>query len=144
MQATVALKQPLLRGERRPRVALVGRARTGKSTIFQVASSVAVRQERLAGLGAEGSTYEECVVELGLEQISLVDLPPLDSLHRLREGFAHAGLQPLDGRGLDVEGVAREAQGARAVEGDGRGGFGSSGHPGIVRRGSAGDDIVVR
>ena len=80
--ATVALKQPLLRGERRPRVALVGRARTGKSTIFQAASAVAVRHERLAG---DVSTYEECVVEVGLEQISLVALPPLDSLHRLSE-----------------------------------------------------------
>ena len=49
MDATVTLKQPLLRGERRPRVALVGRARTGKSTIFRAASSVAVRHERLAG-----------------------------------------------------------------------------------------------
>ncbi len=81
--ATIALKQPLLRGERRPRVALVGRARTGKTTLFRAASAVAVRQERLAG---EASTYEECVVELGLEQISLVALPPLDSLHRLSEG----------------------------------------------------------
>ena len=41
-----------------------------------------MRHERLAG---EVSTYEECVVELGLEQISLVALPPLDSLHRLSE-----------------------------------------------------------
>jgi len=82
VDATVTLKQPLLRGERRPRVALVGRARTGKTTIFRAASSVAVRHERLAG---DTSTYEECVVELGLEQISLVALPPLDSLHRLSE-----------------------------------------------------------
>lgn len=78
----IPLNQPLLRGARRPRVALVGRARTGKSTIFRAAASVAVHHERLAG---QASSYEDCVVGLGLEQISLVDLPPLDTLHRLRE-----------------------------------------------------------
>ena len=62
---------PLLRGERRPRVALVGRQRTGKSTIFRAASSAAPSQALLAG----ESAYEECLVGLGLEEISLVDLP---------------------------------------------------------------------
>ncbi|MDP2811206.1 MAG: ferrous iron transporter B [Rhodocyclaceae bacterium] len=78
----VMLHHPLLRGERRPRVALIGRSRTGKSTLFQAASSAAVRHERLAGVG---SAYEECLVEVGLEQISLVDLPSIGSLHRLSE-----------------------------------------------------------
>jgi ferrous iron transport protein B len=78
----IPLNEPLLRGARRPRVALVGRACTGKSTIFQAASSVAVHHERLAD---EAAFYEECLVGLGLEQISLVDLPSIDSLHRLRE-----------------------------------------------------------
>lgn len=77
----IPVNKPLLRGERRPRVALVGRARTGKSTLFEAASSVAVHHERLAG---DGSFYDECLVELGLEQVSLVDLPSIDSLHRLR------------------------------------------------------------
>jgi ferrous iron transport protein B len=77
----IPLHTPLLRGERRPRVALVGRRQTGKSSIFQAASSAAPRQARLAG----ASAYEECVVGIGLEEISLVDLPPIDSLHRLRE-----------------------------------------------------------
>jgi len=81
-QAAIRLNQPLLRGTRRPRVALVGRPRTGKSTLFQAASSVAVQHERLPG---QAGFYDECVVGLGLEQISLVDLPPIDTLHRLRE-----------------------------------------------------------
>lgn len=80
--ATISLKGPLLRGAKRPRVALIGRARTGKSTIFRAASAVAVRHERLAGAV---SSYEECVVELGLEQISLVALPSLETLHHLDE-----------------------------------------------------------
>jgi len=80
--AAVPLREPLLRGRRRPRVALVGQRGTGKSTIFRAASSTAVVHERLAG---EAAGYEECLVEVGLDQISLVDLPPIESFHRLRD-----------------------------------------------------------
>ena len=38
--------------------------------------------ERLAG---RGGSYQECIVEVGLDQISLVDLPDIGSLHQLRE-----------------------------------------------------------
>lgn len=78
--ATISLQEPLLRGSRRPRVALVGRAGVGKSTIFQAAASVFVQHERLAG---EGPAYQECIVEVGLDQISLVDLPSIQSFHQL-------------------------------------------------------------
>lgn len=80
--AKVPLQEPLLRGRRRPRVALVGQRGTGKSTIFRAASSTAVVHERLAG---EAAGYDECLVEVGLDQISLVDLPPLECFHRLRD-----------------------------------------------------------
>jgi ferrous iron transport protein B len=80
--ATIPLRGPLLRGNRRPRVALVGRRRTGKSSIFQAAASPSVRHERLAGVGG---AYEECLVDVGLDQISLVDLPDIETLHHLRE-----------------------------------------------------------
>lgn len=80
--ARIPLNGPLLRGDRRPRVALVGRALTGKSTIFAAASSPAVTHERLAGLGG---AYQECIVEVGLDQISLVDLPSIRSLLHLPE-----------------------------------------------------------
>ena len=71
----------MLRGARRPRVAIIGQARTGKSRIFRAASSTSVHHERLAGIGP---AYEECQVEVGLDQISLVDLPAIDSFHQLR------------------------------------------------------------
>jgi len=77
----IPLHTPLLRGDRRPRVALVGRQQSGKSSIFQAASSAQPKHARLAG----ESAYEECLVGLGLEEISLVDLPSIESLHRLRE-----------------------------------------------------------
>ena len=78
---TFPLNGPFLRGSRCPRVALIGQARAGKSRIFRAASSTAVRHERLAGVGP---AYEECQVEVGLDQISLVDLPAIDSFHALK------------------------------------------------------------
>ena len=69
-----------MRGARRPRVAIVGRAGNGKSSIFRAASSTSTRHERLAGIGP---AYEECLVEVGIDQISLVALPAIESFHHL-------------------------------------------------------------
>jgi ferrous iron transport protein B len=77
---TFPLQGPGLRGARRPRVAIVGRVGSGKSSIFRAASSTSTRHERLAGVGP---SYEECVVEVGIDQISLVALPAIDSFHQL-------------------------------------------------------------
>ena len=63
-------------------MALIGRYGVGKSTIFEAASSPVARHERLAGVGG---AYQECVVDVGLDQIALVDLPSIDSLHYLSE-----------------------------------------------------------
>ena len=78
--ACISLNAPLLRGKRSPRVALIGRRGAGKSSIFETAASPEVQHEHLAGVGG---AYRECVVDVGLDQISLVDLPSIDSLHRL-------------------------------------------------------------
>lgn len=72
------LPAKLLRGKYRPRVALVGLPHGGKSTIFQAASSTQVHCGLLAG---GDFPYEECMVEVGLDQASLVDLPAIRSLH---------------------------------------------------------------
>ncbi|WP_374244971.1 FeoB small GTPase domain-containing protein [Zoogloea sp.] len=80
--ATVSLPRSLLRGKRRPQIALVGLPCTGKSTIFQAASSTAVDTGRLDGSSLGFST---CRVNVGLEEADLVDLPPLRSLHDLDE-----------------------------------------------------------
>ena len=82
MIASVPLHGPLLRGDKRPRVALIGRFGVGKSAIFDAAASPVVRHERLAGMGG---AYQECVVDVGLDQIALVDLPSIDGLHNLNE-----------------------------------------------------------
>lgn len=72
----------MLRGAKRPRVAIVGRAGTGKRSIFRAAASTATRHERLAGIGP---AYEESLVEVGIDQISMVVLPAIDALHDLDE-----------------------------------------------------------
>jgi len=81
----VPLQGPSLRGSRRPRVAIVGHAGVGKHSIFRAASSTATHHERLAGIGP---AYEECLVEVGLDQISLVALPSTDSFHHLDDDAA--------------------------------------------------------
>ncbi|MGL4408728.1 MAG: FeoB small GTPase domain-containing protein, partial [Zoogloea sp.] len=80
--ATIAVPQTLLRGKRRPRVALLGLPRAGKSTIFQAASSTAVEQ---FSLGTSGLELAACQVNVGLEQADLLDLPSLRTLHDLVE-----------------------------------------------------------
>lgn len=80
--ARVPLPRTLLRGARRPQIALVGLPRTGKSTIFQAASSTSVEAGTLAGSALSFST---CQVNIGLEQAALVDLPPLKTFHDLQD-----------------------------------------------------------
>lgn len=59
-------------------MAIVGRTGSGKHSIFRAAASTSTRHERLAGIGP---AYEECLVEVGIDQISLVALPAIDGLH---------------------------------------------------------------
>ena len=61
---TFTLQGPALRGTQRPRVAIVGRAGSGKHSIFRAAASTTTRHERLAGVAP---AYEECLVEVGLD-----------------------------------------------------------------------------
>ena len=75
---TFPLHGPGLRGARSPRVAILGRDGSGRESIFRAAASTATRHERLAGVGP---AYEDCLVEVGLDQISLVALPAIDGLH---------------------------------------------------------------
>jgi len=77
---TFPLTGPLLRGSRCPRVALLGQSRAGKSRIFRAAASTVVHHQQLAGVGPG---YDECQVEVGLDQLSLVDLPAIDTFHTL-------------------------------------------------------------
>jgi ferrous iron transport protein B len=73
----VPLNQPLFRGERRLRIALVGLPRGGKSTIFQAAASTAVHT---GGMPGTPHAYDECVVGIGLDEARVINLPSLRGL----------------------------------------------------------------
>ena len=79
-ETTVPLRTPLFRGERRLRIALVGMPNAGKSTLFNAVSSTAPRTGRLAGTHR---AYEECTVQIGFDEASVIELPSVGSLHHL-------------------------------------------------------------
>jgi ferrous iron transport protein B len=74
---------PLYRGERRLRIALVGMPNAGKSTLFNAVSSTAPHTGRLTGTQR---TYGECLVQIGFDEASVIELPSIGSLHHLDEG----------------------------------------------------------
>ena len=78
--AVVPLRRPLFRGERRPRIALVGLPGCGKSTLFRAVASTSVSSGALAGTRR---VYDECAVEIGFDEARVIDLPSLRSLRDL-------------------------------------------------------------
>ncbi len=78
--ATIALHEPLFRGARGLRIALVGLPDSGKGTLFAAVSSTSVRSAALHG---GGRAYNECAVQIGLDEARLVDLPSIRSPHHL-------------------------------------------------------------
>ena len=76
--ATIPLCLPLLRGERRLRIALVGLPNSGKSTFFEAVASTSVKSGALAGTRL---AYNECAVQIGLDEARVIDLPSIRSPH---------------------------------------------------------------
>ena len=78
--ATVRLHEPLFRGKKRLRIALVGLPNSGKSTFFAAVASTSVRSGALAGTRL---AYDECAVQIGLDEARVIDLPSIRSPHHL-------------------------------------------------------------
>jgi hypothetical protein len=78
--ATIPLREPLFRGPRRLRIALVGLPNSGKSTFFAAVASTSVHRGALAGTR---SAYDECAVQIGLDEARVIDLPSIRSPHHL-------------------------------------------------------------
>ena len=74
------LRGPLFRGARRLRIALVGLPNSGKSTFFAVLASTSVQSGALAGTRR---AYNECAVQIGLDEARVIDLPSIRSPHHL-------------------------------------------------------------
>lgn len=78
--ASVPLREPLFRGARRLCIALVGLPNSGKSTLFAAVASTSVRSGALAGTRR---AYNECAVQIGLDEARVIDLPSIRSPHDL-------------------------------------------------------------
>lgn len=79
--ATVPVQTPLYRGDHRLRMALVGLPNAGKSTLFENVASSFVKAGTLTGTQRQ---YQQCNLQVGLDEISLVDLPNIDCMHHWR------------------------------------------------------------
>jgi len=78
--AAIPLHTPLYRGARSLRIALAGMHGGGKSTLFQAVQSTSVQTAAFAGTQR---TYEECAVQIGLDEARLIDLPSIRTLKSL-------------------------------------------------------------
>jgi len=77
----ITLYDHVYRGHHRLRVALVGPPNSGKSTIFHAVASTRYRTGKISGTD---KPYAECAVQIGVDEIHLVDLPGLSSLRGLQ------------------------------------------------------------
>ena len=73
----IPLHEPLYRGARSLRIALIGAPGAGKRTLFGAVQAASVRSAALAG---SHFGYEECAVRVGLEEVRLIKLPDAHSL----------------------------------------------------------------
>lgn len=76
----VVLSGPFYRGSRRLRIALVGQPNSGKSTLFHAVASTSIDHGHLSGTDA---AYQRCTVQIGMDEVELVDLPAIRSLQNL-------------------------------------------------------------
>ncbi len=77
---TIPVRTPLFRGARRLRIALVGLPNSGKSTLFAAVASTSVQSGALSGTRR---AYNECAVQIGLDEARVIDLPSIRSPHHL-------------------------------------------------------------
>ena len=87
----VPIPRTLFRGERRLHIALVGLDGGGKSALFEAVSSTSVRSGALAGTAEQ---YDECAVQIGLDEARVVKLPGVRTL-RGEEATERAALKYL-------------------------------------------------
>lgn len=77
-KATVPIETPLFRGETRLRIALTGMPTSGKTTLFRGVSSTEAYEGELVGTD---QIYTESLVQIGLDEASVIDLPSIHTLH---------------------------------------------------------------
>lgn len=96
--STVALRMPLFRGPRRLRLVLVGLAAAGKRTLFDNVSSAAPKAVRIPGTHC---SLRECVVQIGLDEATLVEAPSCPAPPPELLAGADAVIQVVDATDLE-------------------------------------------
>ncbi|TAK83303.1 MAG: ferrous iron transporter B [Betaproteobacteria bacterium] len=86
--ATVPLRRPFFRGEKRLRIALVGRTAAGKTAIFRAVEGTYVRN----------GAYEECDLDIGFDEARVTKLPGIAALLEHRPDVI---VQVLDATALE-------------------------------------------
>jgi len=79
-EAKIPVPPLLFRGINQLNIALVGMPGSGKSTIFQAISSTSVVTGELSGTQRP---YRESLVQIGLDEATVIDLPSIKSLHHI-------------------------------------------------------------
>ena len=96
--STVALRTPLFRGPRRLRLVLVGLESAGKHTLFDNVSSAAPKAVRIPGTHR---SLRECVVQVGLDEATLVEAPSCPAPPPELLAGADAVIQVVDATDLE-------------------------------------------
>lgn len=91
--ATVPVRRPFFRGEKRLRIALVGLPAAGKSAIFRAVESTRVRPG-----SAAGGAYDECDVDIGFDEARVAMLAGVAALDAYRPDVI---VQVLDATALE-------------------------------------------
>ena len=73
----IPIGKSLFRGERRLHIALVGARGGGKTALFRAVQATSVRRAAMSGAHR---AYDECIVQIGLDEARVVDLPGLRSM----------------------------------------------------------------
>jgi ferrous iron transport protein B len=100
-KTAIPLRTPLFRGDRRVRIALVGLAGAGATTLFNAVSSTSVH--RIAR-SSTGHAFDECDVEVGLDQARVVDLSvgcPSDAIEEATRTTPDVIVQVIDATAIE-------------------------------------------
>jgi len=82
MMIETPLQGPFFRGKKKLHIALTGQPNCGKTTIFKAVSSTCTTRGKFTGTSRN---YDESQVQIGMDEVTLLDMPGMYSLRHLRD-----------------------------------------------------------